>query len=489
MGNGLALFDVVTIVSLLVLVTYLGHRLAGTIKDRRAFFEANGSLPWWAVSASIIATLVSSVTFISVPAAVFREGGNLTYFQVVLGLMAGKFFIAWLLARPYYESTGIHTSYEYISARIDRRTGEFSMYLGLVLNVINSAIKLLTASLVLDVISDWGLPACALFMLSFSLLWSWIAGIKTVIWTDFLLFVLFAAGAVFALGYMSWQLDIALGSALRTLDDGAKLVLFDFSTDPTRRYTIWSGVIGAIGLSIALGSTQGTWQRVRACRSVGDAQRAYNFSAAFYLLHLVILGVGLALWLFYQEHPLPADISSELVSEPDRIFPYFIVSELPVGVSGLFIAAIFAAGISTIDSALTEASDVSIKHIYERLVQASETHYLLASRLSLVFWSLIFFMVAMWFSQFTAEGLLDLTFRLPNYLYGAIFGTIVLARYQVGRFASFSVGFLLACVSVAVMAYWEIAFFFWCPLSGVTMVAVVWALERTPAEMSGVVHS
>ena len=147
--------DLVVVVAVMLGVTYLGHQLSGTITNRRGFFQADGSLPWWAVSASIIATVVSAVTFVSVPAAVFADGGDLTYFQVILGLAAGKVVVARLLARPFYLSEGVNTSYEYIGARI-MRTGEFSMYLGLLLNLINSAVKLLTASLVLDVISGWG---------------------------------------------------------------------------------------------------------------------------------------------------------------------------------------------------------------------------------------------------------------------------------------------------------------------------------------------
>ena len=243
----------------MLVVTYVGHRLSGNIKDRKGFFQADGSMPWWAVSASIIATVVSSVTFISVPAAVFAEGGNLTYFQVILGLAAGKVVVARLLARPFYESQGLATSYEYIARRIDPATGEFSMYLGLLLNVINSGVKLLTAGLVLDVISGWGLAPCALFVMVISVLWGALAGIKTVIWTDFLLFGLFAVGAGFALIYMLLGLERTLPDTIIWLDEQAKLVLFDFDTDPEKRYTIWAGVIGAIGLSIAQGSTQGTW--------------------------------------------------------------------------------------------------------------------------------------------------------------------------------------------------------------------------------------
>ena len=153
--------DIGVVIVVLALVTYLGHRLSGSTQSRAEFFNAQGSLPWWAVSASIIATLVSAVTFISVPASVFGEGGDLKYVQVILGLALGKVAVGFLLARPYYLSRGISSSYGYIGARLDRPTGEASMYLGLVLTVINAGVKLLTVSLVLDVITGWGLPSCA----------------------------------------------------------------------------------------------------------------------------------------------------------------------------------------------------------------------------------------------------------------------------------------------------------------------------------------
>jgi Na+/proline symporter len=206
--------DLLVVVAVMLAVTYLGHRLSGSITSRRGFFQADGSLPWWAVSASIIATVVSAVTFVSVPAAVFADGGDLTYFQVILGLAAGKVVVARLLATPFYLSQGVNTSYEYIGARIDSRTGEFSMYLGLLLNLINSAVKLLTASLVLDVISGWGLPGCALFVVAISIVWSALAGIKTVIWTDFLLFLLFSIGAVFALIFVSLNIQQSVTDAI-----------------------------------------------------------------------------------------------------------------------------------------------------------------------------------------------------------------------------------------------------------------------------------
>lgn len=480
--------DLLVVVTVMLAVTYLGHRLSGSITNRQGFFQADGSLPWWAVSASIIATVVSAVTFVSVPAAVFADGGDLTYFQVILGLAAGKVVIARLLATPFYLSQGVNTSYEYIGARIDVRTGEFSMYLGLLLNLINSAVKLLTASLVLDVISGWGLPGCALFVVAISIVWSALAGIKTVIWTDFVLFILFSVGAVFALFFVSLNIQQGIGEAIIWLDDQAKLVLFDFDTDPSKRYTIWAGVIGAVGLSIAQASTQGTWQRVRACRSVDDAQKAFDVAALFYIVHVVILGVGLALAVFYAERGVSVELAQQLSQSPDRIFPYFIVNELPVGISGLFIAAIFAAAISTLDSALTESSDLTVNHIYQRVLpNKTEAHYLLASRLLMVVWGLLFFAAAMFFSRYQGVGLLELTFKLPNYFYGAIFASIILARFGIGRFSTIILGFVLATLSVLAMAQTNVAFFYWCPVSGVLMVATVWALDRRRWEITGIV--
>ena len=483
--------DLVVIVLVMVLVTLAGQRLSGNTKTLRDFFNGGGNLPWWVVSTSIIATLVSAVTFISVPAAVFAPGGNLTYFQVVLGLAAGKIAVGVLLAKPFYDSQGPSTTYEYISARLDTNTGEFSMLIGLLLGVINSGVKLLTAALVLDVMVGWGIPWCALFVVSISVLWSGLAGIKTVIWTDFVLFIFFSFGALFMLLFIGLRLDQSLYEGLLYLDSQAKLVLFDFSVDPEVRYTIWAGVLGGVALNIAQATTQGTWQRVKACRSAVDAQKAYNWAAVCYLVHLVILGVGLALVLFYAESPLPGEFNDVLQESPDRIFPYFLITEMPVGLSGLFIAAIFAAAISTLDSSLTETSDLTVRHIYKRWINpdATENQSVQIARLSLMVWGMIFLGVSILFNRYSSEGLLNLTFQLPNYVYGALLGTILLARFGVGRFRSFLVGFAASCVVVLLLIQYEVAFFYWCPLSGLTMCLIVWILERSPLEKTGVVIS
>ena len=240
-------------------------------------------------------------------------------------------------------------------------------------------------------------------------------------------------------------------------------------------------------MSIAQGSTQGTWQRVKACRSVDEACKAFDFAALFYVVHLLILGVGLALVAFYGERGISESLSAELADAPDRIFPHFIATELPVGVSGLFIAAIFAAAISTLDSALAEGSDLTVNHLYAPVRKGrTEQHYLLISRLFMVAWALIFFALALFFSRYSAQGLLQLTFKLPNYIYGAIFASILLARFGIGSLRLILSGVVLASAIVAYLATTGVAFFYWCPISGGAMFAFVWALDRRPLDWSGV---
>ena len=164
---------------------------------------------------------------------------------------------------------------------------------------------------------------------------------------------------------------------------------------------------------------------------------------------------------------------------------------MPVGLSGLFIAAIFAAAISTLDSSLTETSDLTVRHIYKRWINpdATENQSVQIARLSLMVWGMIFLGVSILFNRYSAEGLLNLTFQLPNYVYGSLLGTILLARFGIGRFRSFLVGFAASCVVVLLLIQYEVAFFYWCPLSGLTMYLIVWMLERSPLEKTGVVIS
>ena len=468
------------LIAVVVAITFIAHRLGGSVSNQQNFFTAGGSMPWWAVSASITATAISSVTFITVPAYVFKSGGDIGYIQIIFGLMLGKVLTALLFVKPYFEDRSVDTTYDYISAQIDRPVGNFSMLLGIILTSINGGLRVLTTALVLSVITGWSLPLCAAGIVGFAVLWSILGGLKMVIWTDFILFGIFTLGAIFAILYMSNQLDMSMTEAFIWLDKESKLVMFDFSVDPQTTYTIWAGLIGATIGNLALASSQGTMQRVRACRSAADAYKAYIVAALLYIAPLCMIVAGLALSVFYHENPLPSEFLVELAAEPDRIFPYFIANEIPSGLSIIFIISIFAAGISTLDTYLTEITDVSISNIYMRFIKktGSQKHYLHMSRYILLGWAIFYFFITLFLSRFTGDGLLDLTFKFPGFVVGSILGTIILARLKIGDWKSYLPGLALGLFIVYRLHELNVGFFWWPPSSALAMIITVWLIDK-----------
>lgn len=471
----LSMLNLAIILGVMLAVTVLGHLLAGGVKTRRDFFTAGGGLPWWSVSTSIIATVVSAVTFISVPTSVFRDGGNLFYIQILFGLMLGKILTGFVFAGPFYRATDCSTVYEFIAKQLNSKVGEFSIFVGLVLTSLNTGVRLLTTALVFSVVTGIGLFYSCVLIVLFAILWSWIAGLKTVIWTDFLLFIVFTLGAVFSIFWVSGEVDMTLAQAFRHLDETAKLAMFDFSLDPARTYTIWAGIIGMTAGALSQSGSQAVFQRVKACRSERDARKAFVVSAVLYITPICMLAVGLALSLFYEQNPLPHTVVEQLATEPDRIFPYFIVTQLPDGISGVLIAAIFAAGVSSIDTHLTEVSNITVTDIYEKRFRrdATEAHYLMVSRLTILLWGLFYVGMAMIMSQFQGDGLLNLILMVPNFVTGIILGTIILSLMRCGDWFSYLWGVATALAATVLMQFTDISFFYWPFVSGLLMIAVV----------------
>lgn len=486
-AQSVSLLNLFVIAGTMIAVTVFGHLLSGGVKNRKDFFNAGGGLPWWAVSTSIIATVVSAVTFISVPTSVFQNEGNLFYIQILFGMMLGKILTGVFFAVPFYRASDCSTVYEFIATRINSRVGEFSVVLGLVLTSLNTGVRLLTTALVLSVVTGYGLFVSSMLIVGFAILWSWMAGLKTVIWTDFLLFVVFTIGAIFSIFWVGGQVGLSFAEAFRHLDEAGKLAMFDFSINPERTYTIWAGLIGMSAAALSQAGSQAVFQRVKACRSEADAKKAFVVSALLYLTPICMLAVGLALSLFYAQNPLPQAVVEQLAAEPDRIFPYFIITELPDGVSGVLIAAIFAAGISTIDTHLTEVSNITVTDIYEKKIRAgaSEAHYLVVARMAVVLWGLFYVGMAMFMSRFQGEGLLNLLLMAPNFVTGIILGTIVLALLRWGDWVSYITGAAIAFGATLLMQYTGVSFFFWPFVSGLLMIGIVrFFPRRSPVAQS-----
>ncbi len=476
MGTSFGWINWTVLILFLLGTTYVGHRLRGDNSKMEGFFLGGRSIPWWAVAASLIATKTSALTFIAVPGFIFALDGDLRYLQITIGMILGNVLMAVIFIKAYYEEK-IYSPYDFIENRLGVKISHLSRLLFFAGVILSQAVRLLATALVLSVITGLSLPNCILIMGVFAVVWAIMGGITTVIWTDFVQWAIYTSGAIIVVFWLTDMIPDGLPGILGIADEQAKLTLIDLSLDPTATYTLWVGLIGMAIFELGQNAIdQVVTQRALCCKNQKEAQKAVYASAFGALTFYLMAFVGLGLVAFYTLHP-PEGIAAELLaSEPDRVFPLFLVEQIPPGLSGLLIASIFAAGISTLDSALTALSQTTVSGGYQRYIRkdATEKHYLRVSRALIIFWAAILCGLALFFHLFSTEGLLNLGLQVPGYVYGALLGIALLALWRKGSTLGIAIGTVLSVVVVIVLNGFNVAFFWWYPAA--TLVVIGTAL-------------
>lgn len=489
MMSSFSISNMIVVAAMLGLVTLGGHLLSSKADDSKSFFTAQGNLPWWAVAASLYATVVSAVTFVSLPAMIYAPGANLAFIQLIIGLVIGKILAALLFARPYYESSGIDTVYDYLEYRIGSKIARSTMVLQILLLIAQNSIVIVSAALVLNVLTDISLPVSCVIIVFFAILWSWMGGLSTVVWTDAMLFGIFLFGAILSAAITFFATDLSFVESIRYLDEQAKFKIFDLSTDPSKSFTLWTGLVTGALISMVPVSSQSGMQRIRACRSTRDAQKAYIFSSLFLVTPLLLLAVGMGLSLFYGINGVPPELAERLKTQPDQVFPYFIIHEIPDGVSGIFIAAVFAAAISTLDSRLAELADVTVNNIYRPFIKkdGDEAHYLKFSKALLLGWGLLFCACSIYLSHVDGKSMFDLSLMAGNTFGGPILGIFLLARFNIGTPLSTFAGAALA-IGTSLWLHTEgVTHYWWFPISILIIMVIGYLTSRRNFDRSGVI--
>ena len=439
MSGSFGWIDWTVVGALLLLTTWIGHRAAGKPSTLKEFFLGGRRLPWFAVAASIIATEISAVTFISLPSVVARDGGNWTYLQIGLfGSLFARGLIAWLLVPAYYERE-IFSPYDYMGAKLGegaRRTATALFTLG---GVLGQSARVYLTAVVLEVLLAEELAWAAAFVglsplsvavaviVLVAMVWTLMGGIATVVWTDAVLFLLFLAGIGAALWTVSGAVEGGLVGALETGWQAGKLKLFDLRFDFAEPYTLWAAIIASTWGGVAFyGTDQLLAQRVLCCRDVRDARKAVLASYAAILVTVLVAIVGVGLWAYYQEH-LMSDVASGLYAEKaDRIFPIFVVEAMPTGLKGLVVAGALAAAISSLDSIVAALSQTSLS-VLRRGVESARD--LSDSRKLVVFWSLALGFAAVGIDVLADSyaSILDLALAMASYTGGALLAGFLLS--------------------------------------------------------------
>jgi len=412
-------------VTLAVLLA-IGLRFGREQRDTSDFFLARRRVPWWAACLSFLATEISAVTIISVPATAYRE--NWEYVQFFVGSSLAKFAVAFLFIPAFYRHD-VTTIYEFLRDRFGRASQVTGSIFFFVTRLLGSGVRLMAAALAVAILTGWPLaPTIAVFVLV-SILYIGSGGVKAVVWTNvFQALVFLVAGAV-TLGYLLWHIDGGLSTVVAVAGQAGRLNVVNWGPAPdapdfwrrilTDPNIVWVALLnGFVGSMAAFGTDHDLMQRLLTVETRGESQKTLSLTPLGTLATLLIyLGLGSALYTFYAQHP---ELS---VPRPDEILPHFVQQMMPDALRGLMLAAVVLA---SIDSPLGSLAASFVTDIYRPLLVRgrSERHYLLVSRVSVVVFGVVLGLLAHAFSAF--DGILWLAFKIAGVTFGSLLGVFLL---------------------------------------------------------------
>ena len=390
---------------------WLGRRQAGASD----YFLGKRNLPWWAVLISVVATETSALTVISVPGIGFR--GDLTFLQLPIGYTLGRIGVAWLLLPGYFRGE-ISTAYEVLGQRWGDGARRTASAVFLITRALATAVRLFAGAIPLAVITGWSYPGAILAIGAATVAYTYVGGLRAVVWVDVLQWSVYMVAGVAAL-FVAIQLapgGLALAAA------AGKLRVFDWHFSLTAPYAFGTALIGGAFLSAAShGTDHLIVQRLLATRSIGAARAALIGSGIVVACEFTLfLLVGVAIW---------AAVPALRSAAGDEVFPTFVAQHLPPLLRGLVLAGILAAAMGSTASALNSLASATTHDYYAPLRQErDEVRLLRAGRLFTLLWAAVLVAGALLFrSRDTPVVVVALS--IASLTYGALLGTFLLARF------------------------------------------------------------
>lgn len=360
------------ILNYMVLGGYLGILvLMGIVISKKQhsvsdYFKAGGRVPWWAAGISVFGTQLSAITFMAIPAKTFATDWTLFMLLMTI-IMVSPVIIALFL--PFFRRLNLTTAYEYLEMRFNRTVRTLGSLIYVMLQLGRMGIVLLLPSLALSVVTGINVETCILIMGVLSILYTVLGGIEAVIWTDVIQVLVLLGGALVCLVMMVVKMGLDWNTFQHLAVNQGKTKLFDTSFDFTGT-AIWVVLIGGLASNLVqYGSDQTVIQRYLTTKDEKTAAKGIVTGAWMALPSaLIFFSIGTALYLFYLQQP---EQLSPVIQNTDSIFPWYIVTQLPQGISGLLIAAVFAAAMSSLDSSMNSVATVITVDFYQRLFPKS----------------------------------------------------------------------------------------------------------------------
>lgn len=416
--------DVAVLLAYLAATTLLGVWLGRDQKTARDYFVADKAIPWWAILFSVVATETSALTFISIPGVAYL--GNLTFIQIALGYLIGRIVVSYTLLPRYYEGELV-TAYSLLEKRFGIGTRRFASVTFMVTRAFGDSVRVFATAIPIALIlgpqvpREYVGPVSILLLGVFTIIYTYHGGMRAVVWTDVVQTTVYLLGALAAAWLIGLGVPGGWGGILAGAGAQGKLRLFDLSLGLDKPYTLAAGLIGGAFLSMAShGADQLIVQRLLAAPSVKGARKALIGSGVAVILQfLLFLLIGVGLYAYYQARHF---------SSPDEIFPSFIVDVMPSGLTGLVVAAILAAAMSTVSGSLNSLSAATTHDIYLPLSgrDPDDARVLKIGKLFTLGWAVILIGGALLYHQ---EGtpVVVVALSIASFTYGGLLGGFGLA--------------------------------------------------------------
>lgn len=468
----------------------IGWFCARRNKNTDDYFKAAGRIPWWAAGLSIYATMLSSITFMAIPAKAYAT--DWTYFWASLPIL----LLAPVIIRlylPFFRRLNVTSAYEYLEIRFNLLTRLYGSTTFILFQLGRQAIVLLLPALALATVCDLDVSLCILIMGVLCVLYTAMGGVEAVVWTDVAQIVVLVGAALISLLLIIFGADgMGITQFVAVAGDAGKFHMFNWTLDPgITANAFWVIVVGNIFINLVpYTSDQAVVQRYMTTKDEAMSARAIWLNGLIALPSTALFfTIGTALFVFYHQHPEKLDPAQVT----DAIFPAFIVQHLPAGIAGLVIAGIFAAAQSTVSGSLNSATTVIMTDFCRRFgFLSDEVRSLRAARVITVGLGLFVTLAALVLARTGLQSLWDAYNSLVGLVGSGLAGLFALGIFS--RRANGG-GALIGAVTSAVVLYLvqrftSLHFYLYASVGVVTCVLVGWLASllfpaRQPGDLKG----
>jgi SSS family transporter len=468
--------DLILVALYLIGITLFGLRFrekrtaTGPKQDRslRSYFLANNTIPWWAISLSIVSAETSTLTIISIPGVAFA--GDFGFLQIVIGYMLGRIVVA-LIFLPRYFSGNMLTAYQLIDNRFGPALHKVTAGLFLLTRAAAEGVRVFAVSIVVGIaIGTRDVLSIAIISI-LTLLYTFEGGLAAVIWTDVVQMAIYIGGTVVAIATLGTHVTGGWTTIHTVASAAGKFHMLNFAFNLTTTYTFWAGVLGGTFLTMAShGTDQLMVQRMLAARNLRESRLALLSSGVVIFIQFALfLLIGVGLYVFAQQATSPAtNPGAPFMTglhpgmsgipqpswitnlSPDRIFPTFIVREMPIGIAGLLVAAILAAAMSNLSAALNSLSSTTVVDFYMHLrPHTDDRERNLISKSSTILWAFVLFAIAVYSLRVGGKGhVVEIGLSISAVAWGCLLGVFLLGTLtkfatQTGATIGMLCGFIL----------------------------------------------